>query len=366
MSERETELLQVAPLGDGPLSDGRKAQVLSEAARAMRFTGKTQLDFARRCGVNPNQIRVLFNGQGKLAGTTEDRLYRQLNAWAAEVCRERTTQRASGRFIMLAPAARLRKAARSCRALSDLGVAFGPPGIGKTEAARFVAGELNAVYVRVGSDCRQARGFRRAVAGAVRGRGPLIGPVSTAVLSESLRDCGRMLIVDQAHDLADDALRVVMDIYDEANAPILLIGTVALVRRVSPEADLLFGQLSSRVGLRVDLLPELRLSGGDDDGGRAAQWISADELRQIFETPRLRIAPEAMRMLLRVANSAVGLLRVAAKMVAKAGVFARQRAGEDELATITVADLDRAGALVGGAVAGEPVHAAAAVREGVA
>ena len=355
----------MSPLASGPIAREREAELMRQVTGAMSFAGKTRVDFARAIGVHPNQVRVLFGDSAKLAAGTREQMLRKAHAWAEEICRAKTTARGSSKFVPIKSARRMDAAAATCKATRDLCVAYGPPGIGKTDAARHVAEKHNAVYVRIVSDSRKARGLRRAIAGAIKGRGPIVGPVPTATLIDALRACGRMLIIDQAHDLSEEGLRVVMDLFDEAGTPIVLIGTVALARRVSVEGDTLFGQLSSRIGLRVDLLPELSVGGGDEDGARSLQWISADELRAIFETPKLRIHPEALRELSRIANSASGLLRVAAKVFVKAALLAQSRVADGEIATVQADDIAGAVAMVHGQTVDARLPRAQSYREAV-
>ena len=202
------------------------------------------------------------------------------------------------------------------------------------------------VIVTVRFDSRAATTLLRAIGKAVNLRHESTHGRFEALV-DRLADTGRLLIIDQAHDLRDSALKLVMDLHDAAELPVLLVGTVDIHKRLVADEDPQYGQLSSRVGLRCDLLPEvlepLR-------GGRLREWVSIDQLAAMFNAGKLKLHREGLEMLWHMANGDVGHLRRCRHVVRLAETLALH-AGHSE---ILAADVRAATRLVDGGGASRP------------
>ena len=117
-----------------------------------------------------------------------------------------------------------------------------------------------------------------------------------------------LLIVDQAHTLKPRVWALLMELHDKAECSVLLVGTRDLRDYVNTDDDPEFGQLSSRIGMRVDLAPTLRASLGGP--GRAARkCFSVADIRKLFHKGKLKLHPDVARMLCDIANTRRGTLR---------------------------------------------------------
>jgi len=172
----------------------------------------------------------------------------------------------------------------------------------------------------VNYDTRNAGGFIKKVYEASRIRRIKYTKVELGQVIERTRGTRRLLIIDQAHELRDSVFPVLMSLNEQAQMPILLVGTVDLHRRLEDDQDPEFGQLSSRVTLRCDLLDELLQPGR---GGGLKQWISADELKRIFAVGKIKFHPDGLQALVKVANFECGHLRRVGNLVRVAAALAK-------------------------------------------
>jgi Cdc6-like AAA superfamily ATPase len=230
-----------------------------------------------------------------------------------------------------------------------MAVAYGPAGIGKTHVLAAITAEIpTAVAITAGYDTRSVKKLLRVLYVAVAGRRRR---EKTEMGMEALIDKLRMpprvktrnlIIVDQAHELPAAAWRALMELHDRARCSVLLLGTIDLKTQVATDSDPEFGQLSSRIGMRVDLAPELlgSLRGAGKRGER--RLFTVAEIRRLFARSKVKLHPEAARMLCEIANTRRGTLRRVVRLFYWAEIAA-ERAGAE---LITVEHLRAASGLV--------------------
>lgn len=323
-----------------PLSARDVADIVAAVRDHMREHDVSNGALAKALGVSETYVSNLFSNRDALPAATLDKLVRGANNWMEEDFTRRAMRRPDN-FVNTAVAKLIHVAATRIKAARLIGIVTGPAGIGKTFCARaFCADSPGSMYVYVDDDARGARDLldRIHAAARVRSRRKIRRSMGEAV--ERLRDSGRLLVIDQAHDLRDAAFRTLMNLHDQTGIPIMLLGTRDIHERLADDRDPEFGQMSSRVGFRVDLLHELMRA---PRGGQRAQWIKSDEIRRIFQH-KLKLHPEAVRMLVELANFHVGHLRRVGHVVRLAEVVAL--AGERE--QITADDIRAALRLVAG------------------
>ena len=159
-----------------------------------------------------------------------------------------------------------------------MGAFYGEPGLGKTKAAAFVAGEYRTRYVTCGllTTARSMLTDILSDLGEPDARGTNIDLLKAAV-QKLAYDPQRPLIVDEAHYVADKRfVDVLRHLHDLARVPIVLIGEKSLMRRLEK-----FPMVRSRIGrLAVEALPtdlsDLRLMAEDHFPGLQI----SDELAQ--------------------------------------------------------------------------------------
>jgi DNA transposition AAA+ family ATPase len=257
-------------------------------------------------------------------------------------------------FAMTKPATRLFALAKKLTERPDMGIASGPSGIGKSTIVKALAAEIpSAILVTVTNGSRCTGGFMRATWNALqRRRRTREHRVTYDDVAEALKTSARvasrpLLIVDQAHRLHERVYQTLMDWHDECGISVLLVGTVTAQQRVTDDEDPEGGQLASRIGMRMDLTPEVYQRGG---GTRANATFTVADVRRIFQRGKVRLSRDAEDLLCWIANESVGHLRRVERLVPWACSIARQRLklGEDAEVLISADDVHQASRVVEG------------------
>jgi hypothetical protein len=272
-----------------------------------------------------------------------DGYLRELLNWIDRDLRARECERPSD-FCFTKPAKRLYGLVERLAERADCFVGYGPAGIGKTKAAQAIAAEnAGAVYVLATWESRSPSGLLKAIHAAVSRRRPKSSHVTMTEVVEKLRRPSRarthtVLLVDQAHVLHDAAVEMLMHVHELAQCSILFVGTRALRDRLGDDDDPAFGQISSRIGLRVDLAPELSKAGGGGRRALGAKLFTTDEIRRVFRSDKIRLPPDAARALCDLANESTGHLRRVARTFEWAASIARDARRSE----ILLADVEEA------------------------
>ncbi len=323
---------------DGPLSERQAAEVYTALAGYMSEYDVSQGELSAGLGESASTVSLLIARNPKLPTHKRDELLRAANNWIESDHAQREARRPDN-FTMTRVATRMFGVAKNVHATRDIGLIYGPAGIGKTCCAQAIRAEFpGSVYVLATQECRSATGLIRKIYAASRRKNRSKFTARYADLVETFCGGARMLIIDQAHRLQDRALETLMDLHDECELPILLIGTFALRKRVTDDDDPYYGQLSSRIGLRIDLAPEI--TGGSRSGGGATarRTFTVDDVRRIFASCKLKLHPDAAQMLARIASEDIGHLRRVNRLMR----YAERFAAKDGAATIQVLHVERA------------------------
>jgi len=307
---------------DGPLS-AEKREEIRAFVRGFRETHGIALEQIAR-GIGGSNSYVSQALGAKIPDHLADPILRQINDWC-EQHGEALACRVPTKLVMIRPAERLYLLAKRVKALRDIGVGYGPAGIGKTLTARYIADKLHGVYVLcTHRHCSPTRLFAKIYAALHRSSMPIKRIDDDDLLCE-LGGSDRLLIIDQAHKLNLDAVEALCDLHEAGQMPVLLIGTRDILDLVRADAKALLGQVSSRVGLRRDLLPEVGAAGG---GGSPA-WVTFDEMREMFERGPIKLHAAVVREAAGLVNDGrlVGLLRTIGKIIANAARDLSQTGG---------------------------------------
>ncbi|MGB2985150.1 MAG: AAA family ATPase, partial [Phycisphaerae bacterium] len=154
---------------------------------------------------------------------------------------------------------------------------------------------------------------------------------------DTLRDSGRMIILDEAAKLTDSAVHLLRDIHDNAGVPMMLLATRDLHDRIVKNADPDHGQLYSR----FDVIHHLTEGHDMYAGGKALYTVQ--DIRELYNEPPVRLSPDAARYLQDVANRlGYGSLRRCKMLVQNAVRRAHKRQGltDGEKVTVTADDLE--------------------------
>lgn len=294
---------------DGPLTAGDIARIRAELEARMAERQLSQSDLAEAIGSTATYVNNLLRSASSLPERTRDDLWRAVRNWLERELRAEERERPKG-FVRTTVAERLIAIIEDLAVRSDMAVAYGPAGIGKTETVQaLLADHPDAVLVRAGRINRTPARVLQCIGRALTRRRSETR-ITYEMVVDRLRKPDKvkvrsLVIVDEAHELPPKSLRLLRDLYDEARCSVLLIGTVDVKRMVASDADAEYGQLSSRVGMRVNLAPELT---GHRRGG--CPLIRISDIRQIYDRAKIRLHPAAARLLTDLANTpGLGALR---------------------------------------------------------
>lgn len=298
----------------GPIAAQVRHEIRTALESHMKAEGLSQSDVADAIGTSATYINNLLTNASSVPEATRDRLLRDVNNWLEREARAKDARRPDD-FVVTRVAERLMNLAMLLSERADMAVAYGPAGIGKSTTIAAVCAEIpTAVSLQCGHDTRTAIKFVRALYAALaRRRARDKAELTLDDLVERLRmppkiSTRSLLILDDGHKLPTSVWPLLCELHDKAACSVLLIGTVDLYRRVSSDDDIEFGQLSSRIGMRVRLAPELALA---FPGGRSAsgKCFTVTDIRKLFARGKIRLHAEAVRMLCAIANSQRGTLR---------------------------------------------------------
>lgn len=135
---------------------------------------------------------------------------------------------------------------------SDIGAIVGPSGVGKTRGVEIIRQKNELVlHFTVRAWTNDKNSLLHAIWDVAPHSGYNPQTKRASFLATSLRGSNRPLVIDDAHKLTRPALQLLFDLYDETNIPICLIGTDALIPKLSDDPQRL-----SRVGIHWPIIVE--------------------------------------------------------------------------------------------------------------
>jgi len=316
----------------GQLSHADRESIVTALREYMEQHDLGQAQVAKAVGSSATYISDLLTGSSRLPLVTRDTLLRALNDWMERDHRARESHR-DVTLVHTKVADRLIATSERLVERADMALAYGPAGIGKSVVLDAIVAEVPTAHrITIDSDTRTGARLRVALYNILHRRQRLTPPKLVELVARLRRPAGvathSLLLVDEAHRLHESGLRLLVDLHDAAQCSVLLVGTVDLLGRVATDDDPEYGQLSSRVGMRIDLAPELL--GRGMPGGRPAPLFTVAQVRAICQRGKLKFHPGAARMLTTVANTTRGTLRRARRLADWAEVGARH-AGASEI-----------------------------------
>jgi DNA transposition AAA+ family ATPase len=191
----------------------------------------------------------------------------------------------------------------------SIGLLIGDSGIGKSLALRAVAEtKPGSIYVTLDTAHNTPTGVLELIVGQ-------LGLTTTYYKSEKylfdlvrpvLANTSRLLIVDEAHAVLEawghKAFHTLRYLHDATNAPQLWCSTVDLIakfRKGEAEGRQPLEQIRRRISIRHNLMER---ASGADGGGQGEPLFTVDEVRAVFGGCKMRLAPDAARYLMLLAN----------------------------------------------------------------
>ena len=143
----------------------------------------------------------------------------------------------------------------------DIGVLYGPAGIGKTTALRaYQEITPQTLYITANQTLSGSRAILEEILQQL-GK-PEAGSARRMMLTivNTLKDSGRLLIIDEAQHLSLRALETMRAIYDECGIAVILAGNESVYGNMTGKSAAPFAQLYSRVGIQRSLSGKVRMN----------------------------------------------------------------------------------------------------------
>ena len=249
-----------------------------------------------------------------------DRVTRGVNQFLETLARRNEAKLPEG-FVETEVARRMLTVIERTAQLGSIGLIYSDAGRGKSmtlEAASMIW--PGSILVRVRHTTRTPSGLAKHLANLLRLPNIRTTQQAQDRLIDALSGTGRLMLIDEAHQLKHEALEFLRDLHDECgNLPIVLCGTIKSAEATA-DTDLFMGQFASRIALRYDLGEELRGGSGDGD---PKPIHTVDEIRRLYESDKVRFTDEGRLLLTKIANlPGLGGLRLCAKIVQVAAAAA--------------------------------------------
>ena len=320
---------------DGPLTDEQRRRAMENFDAYIRRHNLHHEDVARQVG-KPGKTLIRDLTRGVFRDHADDHI-RKLNNWTEQHARQQNAK-VDGKFVKTDVALQILRAARLIRENQTMGMVVGPTGIGKSRCAEALRETFaGAILVPIVWGSYHPKGLTSAMAERLGVRSWTTNPQGVQYKTQlervigKLGDSGRMVIIDDAHKLRDEALELLREIHDRTGCPILLFATKDLQDRIQRGADPDGGQLYSR----FDVIWPVTQGRDVRAGGKGL--FTVDEIRKLYEQTPIKLSPDAARYLQDVANElGHGSLRRCRILLTNATRRARKRGGVDESATVTV------------------------------
>jgi len=201
----------------------------------------------------------------------------------------------------------INKVIRLVHKMRKMGVVYGAAGLGKTVSLkRYHEDYPNSVMITGCPDSKSVSGAIRLLYYALkRDHSRKSTRQARIEIVTLLTGSNTLVIVDDAHELTNDALEELRSIHDSTSCPFVFVGTEEIVSRlVDPDARRILAQMSSR--LPVKRIFELAPSGDDFKAVCSAYGIKDREVvKHLFSKSKqggLRLAVNQIKIALNIAN----------------------------------------------------------------
>ncbi len=331
---------------DRGLTDRQRDQIRSIVLKHIKEHQITHRAISVQIGVGHSTISEVLKDSYR---GDSDKILRQLNTWVGDDAGRRSRKTPIG-FYETAVFKTLRDAAAYVKRQADtepqrsvggdkarIAITYGPSGCGKSEGAKALCiADPNAIYVRVSSSTRGATAFARAIFHAAGWKSRRVNQSYMDALFEKLTLSGRLLVVDEGHELREPALKFIRDLNDICKIPILIVATEMIRDRVERVrrgiGRIMDDQFSRRVCLQYNLL-----RGTDGKGGSKRPIYSLEEIAAIFKDDEVKLTDDGLEFLCAIACViGLGMLGTAANIYDKARMHARRRPGKQIDAAILI------------------------------
>jgi len=325
---------------EGELTESQRLQALNNFVEYCARVGMSYEKVAKQVG-KPT-TGTIYDLLKQDWNSNSDEHIRILNNWVEQHARSQAVKLKGKLVVDTKVALDIRTYAEMIRTAGTMGVIYGATGIGKTRCGKAVYDTVaGSIFLTITDVTGSAAAFRHHLFKTIGGRmvrkpGPM--PVflfETTV--QILKDSNRLIIIDEAHKLRDDAIEYLREFHDHTGCPVLCLATKDLYDRIQRTATPDAGQIKSRFDISLCLTQGV----GDQPDGKKKRLFSVEDIRKLYEITPIRLSKDAVHYLVDVANLiGFGSLRRCGMLVVNAARRARKRLGvEDGDVTITADDL---------------------------
>ncbi|MFM9959220.1 MAG: AAA family ATPase [Phycisphaerales bacterium] len=287
----------------GPLTPQQIEQVRADFIEFTREQKISNSRVSKALGKGFSQATLSKYVNGKDSGDAEG-ITRALNQWMEDEAYARQVRGPDG-FVETDVAVRMLATIRTAKIQQVMGLIYGPAGVGKTMTAQAARALFpGSIYLRINQSNRRGPGFVKSLSLTIGISARNALDSNMRALIDALRDSGRLLLVDEAHQAHETGLEAMRDIHDEAGIPIVLVGTSRAKERVTDTSQY-FGQFSSRIAVRCDVTEQaLRPK-------NPKPLYSLDEIMEVFGRGKVKLTKDAGQFLMDIANvPGLGGLRI--------------------------------------------------------
>ena len=229
---------------------GEDKDLREKLSETLKKRGYSQERAARSMGVSGGALSAWI--AGKYTGDNEKLNEAVLGYLKLET--ERQQKRKKGiAFVKTAVSEEIFRVARICHTESELGVACGPSGIGKTIAVKEYASRNRDVLLIEGDPGYTAKDVFAEIMKKLGEYPASINVMKTMAISR-LKDSGRLIIVDEAENLPLRAIDLLRRVHDKAEIGILFVGLNRLYEGLISRRTA-FSYVLSRIGVVSRLNP---------------------------------------------------------------------------------------------------------------
>lgn len=284
------------------------AEVLRHVLNYKREKGLTVKQLARGVGVAEGTMSPVL--AGKYPGNS-NQIILDLDRWLEDQRKIDSAPKPAS-FVWTSVARSIETIASATVKLKTIGLIYGPEtsGLGKTTALQAIAAERSGcILVTIDKVKANVTGVLGRICEQLRiSDGPNNAMVYDRICS-LLTGTSRLLIIDQIHNLCgskkDLPFHVLAELHEKTKSPQLWAGTsdvVGYLKRGQIKGQEPLSQVRSRIGICRDLTQPLRAAGPGPGSAGDGQLYTIDEIRAIFGRNKMRLAADAARYLLRLAN----------------------------------------------------------------
>lgn len=306
----------------GTITREQGEAVINAVLAYLNDSGVKRREVAKDLNVAASTLGQVLNWKygGQWQGIVAD-----LDRWLEQRQKQDATP-ATAQFVWTKVAEEIRTVADVAVTLrkKGIGLVYGPEssGVGKTITLQALLREFTgSALVTVEKMVSGRSGLIKSIARALRIGDQQQTEKLYARVKAELQNTNRLLMIDQIHNLTNardhDPFFVLCDIWDATQAPQLWCGTsdiVAYLNQRQKRGKESLAQIRRRIIIQRDLLERTR----DSEDGPGEPLYTPDEIRKIFAKCPMRLAPDSVQYLAKVANEpdqgALGLVTSAVEL----------------------------------------------------